>query len=249
MNPVLEVIFDSNQVLNERGEPTPLRWAVSLDEGMFLQQTIATLKPQVALEVGLAFGVSALFICEALEEIPGGRLIAIDPFQFEEWEGIGMANLKKAGYASMVELINKTSQAALPQLVDRGLRIDFAFIDGLHTFDHALVDFFYIDQLLRIGGVVIFDDTNFKSIRKVARFIATNRSYSVYGFQSNRPTMFRYKLLGSMSGLGRRLRRVLRPELAEPDASFGWAQSSRCIAFKKEADDTRQGLVDGHRQF
>lgn len=160
-----------------------------------------------------------------------------------------MANLKRAGYDSMVELVHKTSQAALPQLVDRGLRIDFAFIDGLHTFDHALVDFFYIDQLLRIGGVVIFDDTLFRSIRKLARFVATNRSYSVYGFQSDRPNMLRYRLLGSMSVVGKRLSRILRPELAEPDATFGWAQSSRCIAFKKESDDGRQGLVDGHRQF
>jgi len=43
----------------------------------------------------------------------------------------------------------------------QGERIDFAFIDGAHTFDHVLVDFFYIDRMLNVGGIVAFDDVGF----------------------------------------------------------------------------------------
>ena len=52
----------------------------------------------------------------------------------------------------------------------QGERIDFAFIDGAHTFDHALVDFFYIDRMLNVGGIVAFDDLGFPCIEKVCRF-------------------------------------------------------------------------------
>ena len=35
---------------------------------------------------------------------------------------------------------------------------DFIFIDGWHTFDYTLVDMFYADRLLRIGGYLLIDD-------------------------------------------------------------------------------------------
>jgi len=38
----------------------------------------------------------------------------------------------------------------------RGVKIDFAFVDGWHTFDYTLIDFFYIDKILRSGGLVSF---------------------------------------------------------------------------------------------
>ena len=36
---------------------------------------------------------------------------------------------------------------ALPRLVEQGKRIQFCFIDGLHTFDYTMIDAFYADQV------------------------------------------------------------------------------------------------------
>ena len=79
----------------------------------------------------------------------------------------------------MIEFHDAPSYLALPSLVSQGVKVDFAFIDGWHTFDFASMDFFLCDLLLSPGGVVVIDDTNFPSVWKLCRFITTNRAYSV----------------------------------------------------------------------
>ena len=45
-------------------------------------------------------------------------------------------------------LIEKKSYEAMPELLKKGEEnYDFIFIDGWHTFDYTLVDFFYSDKL------------------------------------------------------------------------------------------------------
>jgi predicted O-methyltransferase YrrM len=83
----------------------------------------------------------------------------------------------------------------LPRLVDDGTRIQFAFIDGWHTFDHALVDFFYVDQMLEPGGVVVLDDVVLPGLQRLADFIVTNRDYTVVDrIEAPRGTGFRHWL-------------------------------------------------------
>lgn len=113
-------------------------------EGEFLQKIIDEAKPKQSLEIGLAYGVSSLFICDALARIPGARHIIVDPAQFdaEYWKGAGLNNLKAAGYSEMIEFYNLPSHIALPKLESDGRQVEFAFIDGAHQFDHVMVDFF-----------------------------------------------------------------------------------------------------------
>ena len=65
----------------------------------------------------------------------------------------------------------------LPKLLEKGVVLDLAFIDGWHTFDYTLLDFFYIDKMLRPGGVVLLHDRSWPSKQKVMRFIKTHRKY------------------------------------------------------------------------
>jgi predicted O-methyltransferase YrrM len=76
------------------------------------------------------------------------------------FDGLGLANLDRAGYARLVEFHDEPSYRALPALEAAGQRIEFAFIDGWHTFDYVMVDFFYVDRMLRVGGIVVLDDTS-----------------------------------------------------------------------------------------
>jgi hypothetical protein len=60
----------------------------------------------------------------------------------------------------------------LPRLAAAGARIQFAFIDGWHTFHHTLVDFFFVDRMLNVGEIVIIDDVGYSSL---CHFILNNR--------------------------------------------------------------------------
>ena len=70
----------------------------------------------------------------------------------------------------------------LPRLTAAGTRIQFAFIDGWHTFDHTLVDFFFIDRMLDVGGIIVMDDVGYPSIRRLCHFILSNRDYASFDF-------------------------------------------------------------------
>lgn len=252
MNPVLTQLVETGTAVSESGKVHKIIAHIPTEEGFFLKSIVSELKPQRSLEVGLAYGVSALFICEALAEIPGARHIVIDPHQLQptathmSFEGAGLAGLKRAGYESMIEFHGESSYVALPALASQGTRIDFAFIDGWHTFDYASVDFFYVDLMLRAGGVVVIDDTDFPSVWKLCRYIMSNRAYRVIGCvpAEEPPVVFsRYVIRDAM----KRASRVLNRNWYRLTHSDGLVPFSRCIAFRKEENDTRSW--DFHREF
>ncbi len=245
MNPVLQEILDSGTVnATDGSEPIRLHSYVSPEEGEFLQSMIASIRPAVGLEVGLAFGISSLFICESMKAArPDARHIVIDPSQndpSEPWNGIGLKNLERAGFRAMVEFHEKPSQVVLPELETRGTQLDFAFVDGWHTFDHTLVDFFYIDRMLKVGGIMIFDDTDVPPVHKVCRFVATNRAYRVVGSTGEMPYdkfSVKRRFIQAITRRSSRIRELFRPEIRQTDRELGLVGS--CIAFRKEANDDR----------
>jgi predicted O-methyltransferase YrrM len=239
MNSVLSEILETGATKTASGNGTiKVHSSISSSEGQFLWKIVRQLDPTVSLEVGLAYGISALFICGALNARDGTKHIAIDPHQHEVWGGIGMANLRRAGYGDIVRLIEAPSYRALAELESCGRRIDFAFIDGWHTFDFTLVDFFFIDRMLKVGGVVAFDDASWRAVRKVCRFVKTNLAYSVLRVDGPDPKPSLKRRLSGRLLRPTLLRALLRPEVTTPDMSMGLEGS--CIAFRKEADDSRR---------
>lgn len=251
MNSVLSEILETGVTKTASGSSTvQLHSSISASEGQFLQKLVRELDPTVSLEVGLAYGISALYICDALNARDGTQHIAIDPNQTgaidpnehrtsrgDSWGGIGMANLRRAGYGAIVRLIEAPSYRALAELEVSGQRIDFAFIDGWHTFDFTLVDLFFIDRMLNVGGVVAFDDASWPAIRKVCRFVRTNLAYSVLRVDGSdsEPSLKRRLAEGLLRSSP--FRTLLRPEVIAPDGSTGLV--GHCIAFRKNADDSR----------
>ena len=51
------------------------------------------------------------------------------------------------------------------------------YIDGNHTFDFALLDFWYLDRMSPVGGVVAFNDCAMPAVHKVIKFLLTHRRY------------------------------------------------------------------------
>ena len=63
----------------------------------------------------------------------------------------------------------------MPELLkDNESKFDFIFIDGWHTFDYTLVDFFYADKLLIKGGIIAVDDAKHQGVAKCLKYIDTN---------------------------------------------------------------------------
>lgn len=253
MNPVLEGIITTGLTKTPGGEKVEVKpESIGLKEGKYLQKIITDLDPLTTLEIGMAYGVSSLYICDALKRRAGTKHIIIDPQDSAmPWFKIGFNNLRSAGYGDIIEHHNMKSYEALPQLLSNGQKIDFAFVDGWHTFDYAFVDFFYIDKMLNVGGVVVFDDADWPSIRKLCRYIATNYSYSVvrpmYPIHDSRKSIKRslvHKLLKAPRA-AKKMWYYFSPEVLETDFDLGLNGS--CIAFKKESEDTRRW--DFHQSF
>lgn len=127
------------------------------------------------LEVGMAFGISAVSILSNKK----CSLISIDPNQSTQWENNGVKLLKEFNYNSRHQLIEKKSYEALPTILkDHEASFDFIFIDGWHTFDYTLVDFFYSNLLLKINGIIMIDDALHKGVTDCIKYL--NKNYLFY---------------------------------------------------------------------
>ena len=237
MNPVLDEILKTRKVLSPSGELYDLHSEIAPNEGQFIQKLILEHKPVQTLEVGLAFGISSLYICDVLEKRPDRRHIIIDPYQQIEWKGIGLHNLKRAGHIENIEFYDKLSMVILPKLLEKGLKIDFALIDGSHMFENVLVDYYFIDQMLRVGGVIVFDDLDWPAVRKVCRFIMRNSHYRVIG--TSEPAAiglsWKWKFVNIFkNSFPCFAERIFKPEIIKTDAELGLHGS--CVAFQKESN-------------
>ncbi|MEQ8521840.1 MAG: class I SAM-dependent methyltransferase [Vicingaceae bacterium] len=175
---VVDEIFSSKEVKDKNGKPYPLESNLDQMEGAFLQKLIKNNAISSSIEVGCAFGLSSLFICSELQHKSGRQHTIIDPYQNSDWHGIGVNNLRKAGI-DFFNLIEKPSEIALPELLNGNSTFDFAFIDGWHTFDHTLIDFFYLSRMLKIGGIMVIDDVGMPAVNRVLRYVL---NYPCYEF-------------------------------------------------------------------
>jgi predicted O-methyltransferase YrrM len=182
LHPVVEEILRSGKVPTHDGRVVAASSHIPRDECELLYRQVAATRATDAIEVGMGFGISTLCLCDALSKTPSQsakrpHLVIIDA---ENWEqGLGLQQVRSAGFGDMVEFHHGTSQAVLPKLAAKGYRIQFAFIDGWHTFDHTLIDFFYVDQMMENGGVIVFDDVGYQAINAVVRFVLANRDYEL----------------------------------------------------------------------
>jgi predicted O-methyltransferase YrrM len=150
---------------------------VSLDHADALFQTAKSLRPKCALEVGMGHGASTLAILSGLAA-GSGNLISIDPFQSADWHGAGLVAVESVGLSARHRLIEDFDYVALPELLAEGLRLQFAYIDGWHSFDYVMLDLFYIDKMLDVGGVVAFNDTGMAAVRRAIGFMKTHLRYA-----------------------------------------------------------------------
>jgi predicted O-methyltransferase YrrM len=199
-NSVIYKLYKTYKIYDESNNEYTFKSGIKQDYGIFLYNMIIKNKMTKTLEIGFANGSSGLFITAALKnlELYGHKTyhVAVDPNQSTQWKNIGALHIKKLGYNN-IEIIEKPDYIALPDLLKERVKntkwleskydsnyekFDMIFIDGWHTFDYTLLDFFYADLLLRVGGYIVVDDAKFDALKELDKYL--NSNYKFYKKES-----------------------------------------------------------------
>jgi predicted O-methyltransferase YrrM len=171
----IPTIISKNKIINQ--QLIKISANIKSIEGKFILNIISKYKCYNCIEIGMANGVSSLYILTNLNT----KLISIDPFQESQWKNIGIKLLKYHNMSNRHELIQEKSYIALPSLLQiyKENKFNFIFIDGFHTFDYTLIDFFYSDLLLEINGYIIIDDALHKGVAKCIKYLKSNYKHYI----------------------------------------------------------------------
>jgi hypothetical protein len=90
---------------------------ISAAQGMWLYHLCCQLKPSATLEIGLAYGFSALYFLAANSRQESALHTAVDPFQLQSWHGVGAQRASVVGCSERFQFISKPSDLALAQFI------------------------------------------------------------------------------------------------------------------------------------
>jgi predicted O-methyltransferase YrrM len=157
------------------------RVALPAAECDILRDILIAESAHAVIEVGLAYGSSALAIGEALCSTggPDATHIVIDPFQAAAYDNVGLDALNAAGLAAQTTFFGEVSSIVLARLLGNGLVADAAFVDGSHRFHEVFVDLYFLRRLLRPGGLIILDDAAWPSVAAALRYFDLNLGWRV----------------------------------------------------------------------
>ena len=109
-----------------------------------------------------------------------------------------------------------------------------------------MVEFYFLNRLLRVGGVVAFDDADRRSVNRVLRHALTYPSYQVYATNATKPISI--TVAGRVRQLLSRVPHIdamIRQDVLRRDWDIGLFGS--CVALEKIAEDHRTSGWD--REF
>jgi len=141
-----------------------------------LRDTLVARGAHVVVEIGLAYGSSALAIAEALSSAGNAPVshVVIDPFQETAYHDVGLDLLNAAGVADQTTFIGEPSSTALARLAADRFTADAAFVDGSHRYHEVFVDLYYLRKIVRPGGVIVLDDAEWPSVATALRYFDLN---------------------------------------------------------------------------
>jgi predicted O-methyltransferase YrrM len=185
VNRVISDTLQAGSITLPNGQQRKIEGGVSLSEALQIADIVRTLRAGYTAETGMAYGVSSLAICAALRSlgVEGCRHFAIDPNQLSDYGGAALCLLKQNGLDGFCRLMDGPTHTEAPKLIREGLTLDFALIDGWHTFDYTFIDFFMLDKMLRPGGILAFHDSYGPAKRRVINFIRSHRKYKLLPYQ------------------------------------------------------------------
>lgn len=158
----------------------------SNEKATYLMDFVLQNKPTTAVEIGVYGGKSLAPVAFAMKYNGFGKIYGIDPWLVEEsckgMEGLDLdywsrvnhngilhhlqINLRQFELSEYARLIRVTSQDC-PPIHD----IDIIHIDGNHSEDSSYHDVRKWAPLVKPGGLIIFDDIDWKTTEKAAAWL------------------------------------------------------------------------------
>lgn len=243
----LNQIFQTQLIEDPNGQLIKIHSNTSEKQGLFLQEVFDLVKPVKSLEVGLAYGISALFILEKHKEYnsaPRSHII-IEPFS---WGGVAEHNIQKEGLSELAEIKYEKSHDVLPKLYYDNCHIQFAYVDTTKLFDVVFQDFYFIDKILDINGVIVLDDCGggWPGVQRVARFINSLPHYRILKTHNKTKTTLKKQIAESFIKIIIKLlpfKKRFYPTISfKTDSELKLNYS--CIAFRKISEDKRNWNFD-----
>lgn len=164
-------------------KPYPIDYSVDNKSGLFLYELCKTLKPEVIVETGVAYGRSSAYILQALHENQKGKLYSID-YVFRPWQSkqaIGSAIPDYLRYRW--ELVFGPTSEKLPGLLNSLGMIDIFFHDSLHTYKTMSFEFQQSWSHIKHGGFLLSDDA--KGNNAFHNFCSTKNLKPIYLLQES----------------------------------------------------------------
>jgi predicted O-methyltransferase YrrM len=242
MNELLLKACETRSFTNSKGQLIKMDSETPAGQCVFLQQVIRENKVKTSIEIGMAYGTSTLAIAEGIDKNGGTSCVVIDPYENSYWKGHGLELLKVGGYGHMIDFYEQPSYSVLPKFLEEGRKFDFAYIDSTKLMDWITVDFFYLDKLMDAGGIIVFDDVSYVSIKKLIRYLAQLPHYevaAVYPKNKILPSVRKLILKNFVPGF------LLKEDLRVTDHKLGI--NAHCVALRKIGHDTRN--YDWHVPF
>ena len=164
--------------------------AISAAEGDSLRRWVQREDARNTIEVGLGYGVAALFVFEGLlaRERSRAHHVAIDPNQGTRFANCGLQLFEEARVNNLVEFHGHESQLVLPRLLSEGRTFDFAFVDGNHRFEGVFLDLAFLGRLVRAGGIVFVDDYQLPAVARAASFFLSNLGWTLEESSASDPS-------------------------------------------------------------
>ena len=125
--------------------------------------------PKTVVELGVYQGYFTFNMTHTIAPInPGYQHYAIDPFtnspdleddMIKKAYECFLHNKKISPHTHHIELIRDTSWNGMMQLINRGVKADLIYVDGDHRAGEVLDDMVLGFKLLKVGGVMLCDDS------------------------------------------------------------------------------------------
>ncbi len=172
-------------------------------------------KPAVhALEIGSFEGRSALWFLENILTHHSATITCIDLFE-EDFEATFDRNVKASGLGHKLIKLKGESRISIRSLKNN---FDFVYIDGSHVAKDVLVDAVMAWDLLKPGGMIIFDDYGLRRSPRDSQSDALIPEPAIDAFLK----VFRHYVDVVHQDYQIIVRKKLRPELDADNTFFNW---------------------------
>lgn len=133
------------------------KWVLNINDAKFINGLIRKLKPQNCLEIGVAYGGSAILILNAIKDIKNSCLVSLDLYNIFLNKKIGYrVNKYFPELAKNWKLF--TGNQPHKFLVKLNMKFDFLFLDSIHVPPGEILNFIEALPFLNENAIVVIHD-------------------------------------------------------------------------------------------